>query len=123
MITTATNGSVLSNCMGNWVSTTPTSVTTNSYTTYCPSTVDLQQYINNIVKRLDELENKNKKESNKMFDSLTKNLKCGRAHDVRMSIYGPAFEGEAGNWYSVDTDGELTDVTDLLLDMDSYCFV
>ena len=58
-----------------------------------------------------------------MFESLTKNLKCGRAQDVRLSIYGPAFKGEDGSWYSVDTDGELTDVSDLLFDMDSYCYM
>lgn len=58
-----------------------------------------------------------------MFESLTKNLKCGRAQDVRMSIYGPAFKGEDGNWYAVGTDDVLTDVSDLLLDMDSYCYM
>ena len=58
-----------------------------------------------------------------MFEGLTKNLKCGRAQDVRLSIYGPAFKGEDGNWYSVDTDGEMTDVSDLLFDMDSYCYM
>ena len=81
--------------------------------------------INEIKRRLDKIENKkeDKKENKKMFESLTKNLKCGRAQDVRMSIYGPAFKGEDGNWYAVGTDDVLTDVSDLLLDMDSYCYM
>lgn len=69
------------------------------------------------------IEDKNKKENTKMFENLTKSLKCGRAQDVRMSIYGPAFKGEDGNWYSVDNDNVLTDVSDLLLDMDSCCYM
>lgn len=69
------------------------------------------------------IEDKNKKENTKMFENLTKSLKCGRAQDVRMSIYGPAFKGEDSNWYSVDNDDVLTDVSDLLLDMDSCCYM
>jgi hypothetical protein len=81
--------------------------------------------IDKINRRLDKIENKNKneKENKKMFENLTKNLKCGRAQDVRMSIYGPAFKGEDGNWYTVGNDDVLTDVSDLLLDMDSYCYM
>ena len=94
-----------------------TSGTISNYLTY--------DEITEIKRRLDKIENKNKNEkgNKKMFESLTKNLKCGRAQDVRMSIYGPAFKGEDGNWYAVGTDDVLTDVSDLLLDMDSYCYM
>lgn len=103
----------------NWITTTP--YTTTDWTVTLGN-YPAQSEIDEIKKRLDELEN-NKKENKKMFDSLTKNLKCGRAQDVRMSIYGPAFKGEDGSWYSVDIDGEMTDVSDLLFDMDSYCYM
>lgn len=106
----------------------------NSNITITPNTISTSGWVSNfptydeidkINRRLDKIENKNKdeKENKKMFESLTKNLKCGRAQDVRMSIYGPAFKGEDGNWYAVGTDNVLTDVSDLLLDMDSYCYM
>lgn len=121
--TTATNGNITINPY-KWndnsnITITPNTITTGwvSYPTY--------EEINEIKRRLDKIENKNKdkKENKKMFESLTKNLKCGRAQDVRMSIYGPAFKGEDENWYTVGTDDALTDVSDLLLDMDSYCYM
>ena len=106
----------------------------NSNITIVPNTISTTGWVSNyptydeineIKRRLDKIENKNRdeKENKKMFESLTKNLKCGRAQDVRMSIYGPAFKGEDGNWYAVGTDDVLTDVSDLLLDMDSYCYM
>ena len=82
---------------------------------------ELRDEVNSLKK---DISNRQKdKGENKMFENLTKNLKCGRAQDVRLSIYGPAFKGEDGNWYSVDIDGQMTDVSDLLFDMDSYCFM
>ena len=100
---------------------TPNTVSTTGWVSNYPT----YEEINEIKRRLDKIENKNKneKENKKMFESLTKNLKCGRAQDVRMSIYGPAFKGEDGNWYAVGVDDVLTDVSDLLLDMDSYCYM
>ena len=106
----------------------------NSNITIAPNTISTSNWISSyptcdeiekINRRLDKIENKNRneKENKKMFENLTKNLKCGRAQDVRMSIYGPAFKGEDGNWYAVGTDDVLTDVSDLLLDMDSYCYM
>lgn len=100
---------------------TPNTISTSGWVSNFPT----YDEIDKINRRLDKIENKNKneKENKKMFESLTKNLKCGRAQDVRMSIYGPAFKGEDGNWYAVGTDDVLTDVSDLLLDMDSYCYM
>lgn len=100
---------------------TPNTISTSGWVSNFPT----YDEINEIKRRLDKIENKkeDKKENKKMFESLTKNLKCGRAQDVRMSIYGPAFKGEDGNWYAVGTDDVLTDVSDLLLDMDSYCYM
>lgn len=123
--TTATNGTITIDPY-KWndnsnITITPNTVSTTSWVSYYPT----YEEINEIKRRLDKIENKNKneKENKKMFESLTKNLKCGRAQDVRMSIYGPAFKGEDGNWYAVGTDDVLTDVSDLLLDMDSYCYM
>lgn len=123
--TTATNGTITidpykwndnSNIM-----ITPNTISTTGWVSNYPT----YDEINEIKCRLDKIENKNKNEkgNKKMFENLTKNLKCGRAQDVRMSIYGPAFKGEDGNWYAVGTDDVLTDVSDLLLDMDSYCYM
>lgn len=71
-----------------------------------------------------EYENMNKKEKNNMFDNITKNLKFGKVADVRMSIYGPAFVSNDNTWMSYDvTKEDYVDVTDLLLDMDSYCYM
>ena len=106
----------------------------NSNITIAPNTISTTGWVSNfptydeidkINRRLDEIENKNKneKENKKMFESLTKNLKCGRAQNVWMSIYGPAFKSEDGNWYAVGADDTLTDVSDLLLDTDSYCYM
>ena len=59
-----------------------------------------------------------------MFDNITKNLKFGKVTDVRMSIYGPAFASNDNTWMSYDaTKEDYVDVTDLLLDMDSYCYM
>lgn len=123
--TTATNGTVTINPY-KWndnsnITITPNTVSTTGWVSYYPT----YEEINEIKRRLDKIENKNenKKENKKMFENLTKNLKCGRAQDVRMSIYGPAFKGEDGNWYSVGADNVLTDVSDLLFDMDSYCYM
>lgn len=118
--TGSTTGDVLRYNGDNWFTTTP--YTTTDWTVTLGN-YPVQSEIDEIKKRLDKIENKNKKENKKMFDNLTKNLKCGRAQDVRMSIYGPAFKGEDGSWYSVDIDGEMTDVSDLLFDMDSYCYM
>ena len=106
----------------------------NSSITIAPSAISTSGWITNypthdeidkINRRLDKIENKNKneKENKKMFESLTKNLKCGRAQNVWMSIYGPAFKSEDGNWYAVGTDNVLIDVSDLLLGPDSYCYM
>ena len=76
-----------------------------------------------------KIENKNKstenvKENNKMFENMTKNLKFGKATDVRMSIYGPAFESAEHTWVAYDeTTGDYIDVTDLLMDMDNFCYM
>lgn len=121
--TTATNGTITINPY-EWIDNSNIMITPNTIsTTGWVSNFPTYDEINDIKRRLDKIENKNEKENKKMFESLTKNLKCGRAQDVRMSIYGPAFKGEDGNWYAVGTDDILTDVSDLLLDMDSYCYM
>lgn len=117
--TGSTTGDVLKYNSDNWFTTTPYTTTNWTYV----SNIDYGPTIAEIQKRLDKIENKDKKENKKMFENLTKNLKCGRAQDVRMSIYGPAFKSEDGNWYAVDNKDMLIDVSDLLFDMDSYCYM
>lgn len=89
--------------------------------------------VNDLALRIATLENKienknntteNVKENNKMFENMTKNLKFGKATDVRMSIYGPAFESVEHTWVAYDeTTGDYIDVTDLLMDMDNFCYM
>ena len=117
--TGTSTGGVL-RCGDSWITTTP--YTTSDWTVTLGN-YPTQSEIDEIKKRLDKIENKDKKENKKMFENLTKNLKCGRAQDVRMSIYGPAFKSEDGNWYAVDSEDVLIDVSDLLFDMDSYCYM
>ena len=117
--TGTTTGDVLRYNGDNWFTTIP--YTTTNWAGV--SNLDYGPTIAEIQKRLDKIENKDKKENKKMFENLTKNLKCGRAQDVRMSIYGPAFKSEDGNWYAVDNKDVLIDVSDLLFDMDSYCYM
>lgn len=64
------------------------------------------------------------KEKNNMFKNITKNLKFGRADNVRMSIYGPAFEAADHTWVAYNTSqGDYIDVSDFLLDMDNFCYM
>ena len=103
----------------NWNNTvTATPYTTTEWSWTYPGLDEVKE----LKKRVENLE-KNKKEKKDMFEGLTKNLKCGRAQDVRLSIYGPAFKGEDGCWYSVDEDGEMTDVSNLLFDTDGFCYM
>lgn len=77
-----------------------------------------------IVNKKENNTTENVKENNKMFENMTKNLKFGKATDVRMSIYGPAFESAEHTWVAYDeTTGDYIDVTDLLMDMDNFCYM
>ena len=132
VVTSGITSATLQNDTVQQCCTTNTSTTTGGYInaigTYPYTSTNVWTYsptldeISDIKKRVEKLENKNKGE-HKMFENLTKNLKCGRAQDVRMSIYGPAFKSEDGNWYAVDSEDVLIDVSDLLFDMDSYCYM
>lgn len=66
--------------------------------------------------------------SNKMFKNVMKNVKFGKADNVKMSIYGPAFlsyDFNAGiEFYAYDTKTETyIDVSNMLLDMDNCCYM
>ena len=112
------------------ISNTGTTTTTSSsyvinpyaYSNWVESNVPTYDEINQIKRRLDKIE-KEKGEKPKMFENLTKNLKCGRAQNVRMSMYGIAFKNEDNTWYTVDSNGVFTEVTDLLFDGDSFCYM
>lgn len=66
----------------------------------------------------------NEKENKSMFNNLTKNFKFGPATNVRLSIYGPAFETTEKTWISYDKKtSSYVDVTDMLLDMNNMCYM
>lgn len=65
---------------------------------------------------------KNKGE-NTMFENVFKNIRFGKVSDVKMSIYGPAFMCGDRTWYAYDEqEMEYVDVTDLCLDVNSFCY-
>lgn len=66
---------------------------------------------------------KNNEKEGKTMNSFDKIFKFGRADNVKMSIYGPAFQSGDG-WISRN-EGEWVDVTDLLIDIGNaaFCFM
>ena len=65
-------------------------------------------------------ENKNRKESKKMFENAMKNFEFGKCDEyVKMSVYGPAFRGYDGNYIAFNDD-EAIDVTGMTFDFDCF---
>lgn len=62
-------------------------------------------------------EEKNRKESKKMFENVMKNFKFGPCGPkVKMSMYGPAFISEDNTYIAFDADNEPIDVTGMTFD-------
>ena len=91
----------------------------------CVSTVEqelaeIRQLINeNLKKEIEE------KETPSMFNNVMKNVKFGAvpSTEVRMSIYGPAFNTKDGWLAWSEKDNTYLDVNDMLLDMDNFCYM
>ena len=81
---------------------------------------ELRQFINEHYKK----ENK-EKENPSMFNNIMKNVKFGAvpSAEVRMSIYGPAFNTKDGWLAWSEKDNTYLDVSDMLLDMDNFCYM
>ena len=65
-------------------------------------------------------EERNRKESKKMFENVMKNFefgKCGAS--VKMSVYGPAFKDGEGNYIAFNGD-EAMDVTGMTFDFECF---
>lgn len=75
----------------------------------------------NYEKVYDKLEKvkleKNRKETEKMFENVMKNFKFGPCGPkVKMSMYGPAFISEGNTYVAFDADNEPIDVTGMTFD-------
>jgi hypothetical protein len=122
---TSNVGTTSSNIANSYTTATGGSYTINSYpySNWVESNVPTYDEISQIKRRLDKIE-KGKGEKPKMFENLTKNLKCGLAQNVRISMYGLAFKNEDNTWYTVDSNGVFTEVTNFLVDDDdSFCYM
>lgn len=71
-----------------------------------------------VYDKLEEVkEEKNRKESEKMFENVMKNFKFGPCGPkVKMSMYGPAFISEGNTYIAFDADNEPIDVTGMTFD-------
>ena len=80
---------------------------------------ETKQLIENLKKEIKEKENPS------MFNNIMKNVKFGAVSstEVRMSIYGPAFNTKDGWLAWSERDNTYLDVSDMLLDMDNFCYM
>lgn len=92
-------------------------ITTNVPDVFKPNPISLNNQEVCIVN------SKNNEKEGKTMNSFDKIFKFGRADNVKMSIYGPAFQSGDG-WISRN-EGEWVDVTDLLIDIGNtaFCFM
>lgn len=74
-----------------------------------------------VYDKLEEVkENRNRKESKKMFENVIKNFEFGKCgENVKMSVYGPAFKDSQGNYIAFNGD-EAMDVTGMTFDFDCF---
>jgi len=95
-----------------------------TFSNVCVSSV--QQELEDIKKSIENLKKENKeKENPSMFNNIMKNVKFGSvpSTEVRMSIYGPAFNTKDGWLAWSEKDNTYLDVSDMLLDMDNFCYM
>lgn len=65
-------------------------------------------------------EERNRKETKKMFEKVMKNFKFGKCGEgVKMSVYGPAFRDYEGNYIAFNGD-EAMDVTGMTFNFDCF---
>lgn len=65
----------------------------------------------------------NRKEKTTMFENIFKNVKFGKATNVRMSIYGPAFYSKTNKEWIAFNNGDLTNVDGMTLEGESFCYM
>lgn len=95
-----------------------------SIAAHCVGSAIVSSDVSALVERIEALENERtekmskEKENYSMFESIKNSIKFGVAKDVRMSIYGPAFQGAhegSPSWYAYNNN-TLVDVTDMVFD-------
>lgn len=89
-------------------------------------TSSVEQELEDIRQSIENLKKENKeKENPSMFNNIMKNVKFGAvpSAEVRMSIYGPAFNTKDGWLAWSEKDNTYLDVSDMLLDMDNFCYM
>lgn len=67
--------------------------------------------------------NTTRKETNNMFENVFKNVKFGKATNVRMSIYGPAFYSKTNKEWIAFNNGDLTNVDGMTLEGENFCYM
>ena len=74
-----------------------------------------------VYDKLEEVkEERNRKESKKMFENVIKNFEFGKCGEhVKMSVYGPAFRDYEGNYIAFNGD-EAMDVTGMTFNFDCF---
>lgn len=74
-----------------------------------------------VYDKLEEVkENRNRKETKKMFENVVKNFEFGKCgNSVKMSVYGPAFKDGEGNYIAFNGD-EAMDVTGMTFDFECF---
>lgn len=106
---------------GNYIAINNDGITlsTSCVSTFEQELADIRQSIENLKKENEEKENPS------MFNNIMKNVKFGAvsATEVRMSIYGPAFNTKDGWLAWSEKDNTYLDVSDMLLDMDNFCYM
>lgn len=93
---------------------TPEAITVNT----------IQSDIDSLVGRIDKLEGDiaaNNEKENKTMTNLMKNFECGKATDVKMSPFGPAFHTKDNSYAAFNGDA-IEDVTGLTFDS-AMCFL
>ena len=82
---------------------------------------DLNLNYEEVYDKLEKVkEEKNRKESKKMFEKVMKNFEFGKCgNNVKMSVYGPAFKDYDGNYIAFNGD-EAMDVTGMTFDFDCF---
>ena len=75
--------------------------------------------ISNVVNVNDDA----RKEKTTMFENVFKNVKVGKAANVRMSIYGPAFYSKTNKEWIAFNNGDLTNVDGMTLEGENFCYM
>ena len=87
---------------------------------------DISYTISNEGIRIENLpQNKMKEKEENTMNNFMKNLKFGAVstNEIRMSAFGPAFRTQDGWLAWSDKDNTYIDASDLIFDMDNFCYM